>query len=209
VSSPAPRPRHLSPVSGHRRCSREAQHSQLLVTWNRDVRRPKSRRNITRDDFPRWTGVIHPMTRDISLEDKGVGGSGPVTERQKFRTTKVCFLFRKPSRFVVRHHEWQATKKSPIYIHILSRRQQAALITGLLGRRPEFPREEEGLVAEVANDSRACRAPSSPSSSEATHVEGGCSDRPDGGSPNSRKCFDRRLPRAYAPRQRRAHARGR
>jgi hypothetical protein len=57
-------------------------------------------------------------TRAVSLEDKGIRGSRWVTERQKFRTPKVCFLLRKPSRFVVRIQEWQDTKKSPIYIHI-------------------------------------------------------------------------------------------
>jgi hypothetical protein len=45
-------------------------------------------------------------TSAVSLEDKGIGGSGRVAERQKFRTPKVCFLFKKNS------HEgsWSGTK---------------------------------------------------------------------------------------------------
>jgi hypothetical protein len=45
----------------------------------------------------------------------------------------------KSLRFVVRHQEWQATKKSPIYIHILGGWRQVALGSSLLGRRPGFP----------------------------------------------------------------------
>jgi hypothetical protein len=77
----------------------EARHPQLPVTRDHDVQRPGSRQNITCDNFPGRTGVGTPApqnpTRAISLEDKGVGGSGWVTERRNFRIPKVRFLFRK------------------------------------------------------------------------------------------------------------------
>jgi hypothetical protein len=50
----------------------------------------------------------------------------------------------KPSRFVVRHQEWQSTKKSLIYIHIPGGRRQVALGMGLLGRRPGFSKGGRG-----------------------------------------------------------------
>jgi hypothetical protein len=50
------------------------------------------------------SGRPEAPTRAVSLEDKGVGGSGRVMEWRKFRTPKVCFLFRKnPSK-------WSGTK---------------------------------------------------------------------------------------------------
>jgi hypothetical protein len=68
-------------------------------------------------------------TLAISLEDKGVGASGWVTERQKFRTPKVCFIFRKTievrgqaPRVAVHKevphlhtHTWRTTTDSPWY----------------------------------------------------------------------------------------------
>jgi hypothetical protein len=71
-------------------------------------------------------------------------------------------------------------------------------------------------MAVAANGSGAYWAPSSPLRSEATHIEGGCSDRSEGSSPTAWKHFDRRLPTkgpvglgTHAPRLKRAHARGR
>jgi hypothetical protein len=58
---------------------------------------------------------------------------------------KCISYSKKSSRFMVRHQEWQATKKSPIYIHIPGGRRHAALGMGLLRRRMYSPREEEGL----------------------------------------------------------------
>jgi hypothetical protein len=49
-------------------------------------------------------------------------------------------------------------------------------------------------MATAGNDSGSYGAPSSPSQLEATHTEGGCSDRPKGGLPTARECFDQRSP---------------
>jgi hypothetical protein len=74
----------------------------------------------------------------------------------KIQNSQSAFPIQKkePSRFVVRHQEWQATKKYPIYIHIPGGRQP--LVRSFLGGGLDSPREEEGLVAMVANGSRAC-----------------------------------------------------
>jgi hypothetical protein len=90
------------------------------------------------------------------------------------------------------------------------------LVRAFWGGCLDSPREEEGLMAMAANGSGAYWAPSSPLRSEATHIEGGCSDRSEGSSPTAWKHFDRRLPTkgpvglgTHAPRLKRAHARGR
>jgi hypothetical protein len=59
-----------------------------------------------------------------------------------------------------------------------------------MGGGLDSPREEGGLAVVAANGSRACWAPSTPSWLEATRAEGGCLDRPKGGSPAARKHFD-------------------
>jgi hypothetical protein len=53
---------------------------------------------------------------------------------------KCVSYSKKPSWFMVRHQEWQATRKSPIYTHIPGGRQRAALGMGLLRRRHGFPK---------------------------------------------------------------------
>jgi hypothetical protein len=89
------------------------------------------------------------------LKTRASGALAGLQSDENSELLKCVSYFEKPSRFMVRHQEWHATKKPPIYINIPGGRRQAALGTDHLGRRSGFPKEEEGLVAIVANDSRA------------------------------------------------------
>jgi hypothetical protein len=78
------------------------------------------------------SGLPEASTHAVSQSDKNL------------ELPKYISYSKKPSRFMVRHQEWQAKKKSPIYIHIPGRRRQASLHMGLLGRRPGFPKGGRG-----------------------------------------------------------------
>jgi hypothetical protein len=99
-----------------------------------------------------------------------------------------------------RRGSWSGTKsgrlqRSPLFTYAYwADGGRQPLVRAFLGGGLDYPREEEGLMAAAANRSRAYWAPSSPSRSEATSVEGGCSNKPEGGSPTTQKHFDRRLP---------------
>jgi hypothetical protein len=133
-------------------------------------------------------GPPEVLTCALSLEDKGIGGSGRVTEIQN---SQSVFPIQKNHR-----GSWSVTKsdgpqRSPpsTYTYRVNGGKQP-LVRALLGGVLDSPKEEEGLVATAANGSGACCTPSSPSQLEATRVEGCCSHRSEGGSPTAQKHFD-------------------
>jgi hypothetical protein len=63
-------PHHLSPVEGQGRHSREARHPQQLVTRDCGVQRPRSRQNITLDDFSGRTGIETPSPKPPLMQSR-------------------------------------------------------------------------------------------------------------------------------------------
>jgi hypothetical protein len=90
------------------------------------------------------SGPPKPPLMQSCLKTRASGALNGSQSDENSELPKCVSYSEKPSRFVVGHQECQATKKSPIYIHVLGGRRQATLGTGLLGRRPGFPKGERG-----------------------------------------------------------------
>jgi hypothetical protein len=90
------------------------------------------------------SGPPKPPLMQSCLKTRASGALNGSRSDENSELPKCVSYSEKPLRFAVGHQECQATKKSPIYIHVLGGRRQATLGMGLLGKRPGFPKGERG-----------------------------------------------------------------